>query len=264
VGDRARLLYTLKRLVTPPQWAGQIAHEVAATALEAVRAGRGADPDALVTDAVRRARRAVADARAGLPALDPRRYVGFEALAYGDDPGDAWWDEAVGAVEAACRGVLAHPLMARLAEVPARIVEVERHVRTGIDDVTLLVALDVLVRDGRGGLVVVDWKTGAAHDPAEVDAQLAVYALSVSRRFRVAPEKVLGVHASTRDAAFRRVAFDADALAAATARVRASAAAMTALLPDPSVDRLDADALPQLDAGAPACARCRYRRACDR
>ena len=243
---------------------GQRVHEVLALAIERWRAGEPVDEASFVSDARRKAAREVADARRGLFELDPRRHAGFAELYYGEDPGDAVWAERVDELVEQVASALAHPLVARLRDVPDRVVEHEKLVRFHDGDVPIWVALDVLVEDGRGGHVVIDWKTGRHHVDDVVDMQLALYALYVHRRHRIPVDRIVAVHASTRDGTFRQNAMRPQDVREASRLVHSSAADMRERLVAPHEDLADEGAFAKLEEGATECARCVYRRCCER
>lgn len=264
VGDRARELYALKRLVGRSQWVGQRVHDIAAGVIGRWREGRDVVREELLADTARQTRRQIDDARRGLAALDPRKRTNFLVLFYEDDPGDAWWEDLVDEMCGQVEAWLDHPLAQRLHEVPERIREVEKLERLVVGEVPVWVSLDVLVEDGQGGFVVIDWKTGRHHVDEVVDGQLGVYGLYVHRRYGAPVDRVVGVHASTRFGDFRQHAIDAEGLRLTHELVHASAARMAALLADPGKDEADEDRFARLPEGDPQCATCRYRRACGR
>lgn len=262
-GAEARELYVLKGLKTVPQWVGLHVHHVAERLLGLARDGRPADPDAAVLDGVRRARRELQDALAGLNRLDPRRRLGLVEVAYGQGS-DALWGEAIADVEGQTRALLAHPILRRLLDVPDRIAEIERLERVLVAGVAVWVSLDVLVRDGRGGFVVIDWKTGRSVDPAEALEQVALYGAYVQRRYAAPDGAIRGVVASTRTGSFVEAGFDREVAQRVRELVHRSSAAMQGALPDPRLDEAPLDGFPMLPGGAAACATCRYRRLCER
>ena len=65
----------------------------------------------------------------------------------------------------------------------AAYLEVEELRQIQVDDIPVWVSLDALVRDGKGGFVIVDWKTGKNHTTEKVAGQLGIYALYVLDRY---------------------------------------------------------------------------------
>ncbi len=238
-------------------------HAVAEWLLKDAARGRRVDPAGAVHRARARADAEIADARALRHRLDPKGTTGFVALEYGEDPGDAAWAEVRDDLAAQLDGLIRHPLLRRMLEVPDRLVEIERMARTRLGGVPVTVSLDALVSDGQGGLVIVDWKTGRDHDPDEVADQLAVYAAYVTHAYGVPVDRVVGLQASTRTGAHTAHPLDAARVEAVTERATASAAAMRALHPNPARDAVPEHAAPPLEMGSAPCGRCRFRRVCN-
>lgn len=254
-------MYAAGRLVAIPQWVGL---EVHALAEEVLRSPGTVDP------AVVRARRlavaadAVARARGGQATLDPRKDVRFVELSEGDDPGDERWTAALDDLATQSAALLDHPLFRRLLAVPERLVEVERFGRVQVGGVSVSVSLDVLVRDGRGGMVVIDWKTG--RDPLSdvASPQLLLYARYVADRYRVPWSQIAALVGATRTGEHLRARLDPADAAALDDQVAASAAQMRSVLPDPARDEVPESAFEPLPLGHAACEVCRFRGPCGR
>jgi hypothetical protein len=251
----AALLRQLKALQTRPQWIGLVAHGAAERALQAARRGHPVDPDDLRRAVVAEAAAHVAAARAG-------GSPGFVELTYDGDPGDAAWDTTLAELDAILRQLFAHSLMTRLLAAPSRIVEVEALHRFQLAGQAVAASPDVIVRDRAGGFVVIDWKTGRDVQSADHTVQLTLYALNAATRLGAPLDKVTAFVASVRDGAHHRVHVGPAEVAAATELVATSAAAMRALLPDPTRDVAPISAFPPLPDGHPTCGACRYRRVC--
>lgn len=261
---RARDLFLYKGLKTVPQFVGILVHEIAERLLRMIRDGRTIDREAVLEDAARQARRAIEDALAGLYRLDPTKYHGFVDVELADDTPPEHWAMTVDDVVLQVRALLDHPVFERLLEVPDRIVEIEELERVPIARVPTWVALDVLVRDGRGGFVVIDWKTGHLFDLPTIRQQVAVYATYVARKYEVPTRVIRGLAVSTRHGKFAELGFEPSAFTGVQDLVRRSASEMLAVLPDPETDDAPEEALPMLPDDAPACVTCRYRKLCGR
>ena len=157
---------------------------------------------------------------------------------------------------------LEHPVTRRMLAVPERIREVERFERVHLGGVPIFLALDVLMEDGDGGFVVVDWKTGRNHG-SEVDGQLRLYGWHVRQRFRHA-RRVLAMEATTRDGGHRTLELTPHDTHEAREHLHESVELMKSWLLDPSKDQAIVDTFPRLDDGAEACTWCRWRRPCGR
>lgn len=245
-------VWRLKRTSSVAQWSGLVVHRAAKRGLDAARGGRRVATARLVDGAAREARGRVRAAEDGVEPF-------LEDLEGRDHASGAGLVEEV--VEQV-RRLADHPVFQRLLRVPGRILEVDRLHRDAVAGVPAYIAPDVVVDDGAGGRVVVDWKSGRVQDTATVDGQLAAYALY--ERERAAPARVVGVHADTRAGTHRTVPFDDAVLDATAAAIQERVAAMRAVLPDPDHDDAPVEGFRRLEEGDPACARCRFRGPCGR
>lgn len=261
---QARELFRLKRLVGRSQWLGQLAHEAVADVLRGLVSGEAVDEPALRARVLAHAETAIAVARGASPPPPEGPPVGFEELDYGVDPGDAAWAQTIEDLATRIDDLLAHPVLMRLREVPERMIEVDRLRKVWLDGIGLYVAPDVLVDDGRGGRVIIDWKTGRGHDPDVVAQQMAVYAWWVCHDERLPPSRVAGVQANVPGDAHITVRFDGAQVDGIVALVRDSVERMAAYLPQPRRDQAPFEAFDPRPEGDPQCAGCRFRRPCGR
>ncbi len=258
-----RSLYLFKGLKTVHQWVGILTHEVAEQVVGLGREGRAFDPEAVLETTRRRARRQIEDALSGLYRLNPKKHQGFLDIEY-DTADSELWAMALDDLTTQVSNLLVHPVLQRLLDVPERIIEVEQLERVPIRHVPTWVSLDVLVADGRGGYVVVDWKTGRTQSAEQSAEQLALYAAYVCRRYDTTPDRVRGLFASTRTGEYADVGLDRASAERVESTAVRSAAEMLAVLPDPTVDEAPEELFAPLPEGSPACPRCRYRRPCGR
>lgn len=268
--DEVREAYIQKRLSTRPQWVGTLVHEAAEYVLKEVRAGRPPKRESVVEQFRRRAQRQIEDSREGRYRYFPKKYPGFIEHYYGDDDAGGW-DRAAGDVVTQVDGLFDNPVFLRLTEVPGRIREVERLEQLRVDDVPVWVSLDVLVEDGRGGLVVVDWKTGAAPSIELIGGQLGVYGLYVLARYlRVTLdqrrprdlERVKTMYVNLRLGEREVFQLEDAHVDQALTVIRESAARMLALEDDAQQGR--AELFPMLPEGDPTCVTCPFRATCGR
>jgi hypothetical protein len=269
--DEVREAYIQKRLSTRAQWVGTLVHHAAEYVLKEVKDGRFPRREAVVEQFRRRALRQIEDSREGRYRFFPKKYPGFIEHYYGEEEDGPGWDAAVESVVVQVDGLFENPVFLRLTEVPDRIREVERLEQIRIGDVPVWVSLDVLVEDGRGGLVVVDWKTGMAHDPASIAGQLGVYGVYVlSRYLRVdltnrRPsdlERVKTMYVNLRSGEREVFQLEDAHVDDALAVIQSSAKRMAAV--EERAQRADLDAFPQLAEGDPTCASCPFRASCAR
>lgn len=260
----ARQAYLEKKLTTRAQWIGTVVHRMAEMGLELGRARGGDDVEGAVTHVRAVARGDIAGSASGAWRERPAKRVGFAEHYYAEPVGEAEWDAAVAEIERQVRALHANRLYRRLLDVPERIREVEELRRFPVGDVDVYVALDVLVDDGRGGLVIIDWKTGEAHDDATIAAQLGVYGLYVTEVLAADPDRITALHVNTRHGTETRHPVGPAEIAAARAEIAATTAAMRAGLVDVAGNVARVEDHPALPEGAPRCGHCNFRRICGR
>lgn len=261
----ARQLYLEKKLTTRGMWIGTAVHAAVEGVLKQVGRGRYPEPVDVVARVVAQAEAAVRDSRAGRYRENPKRYPGFACHYFGDP------EDLDGLAEEAAEittSVFKNPALQRLSAVPERIREVERLEQLTVGDVPVWVSLDVLVADGQGGYVVIDWKTGSHHDLDQVRQQLGIYALYVLSRYLGGASSDVGrvktMMVNLRSGEQEVHLCDDGHLAEATGLVRSSAATMRGLLRNILANEAHIDDFPVLEVGAPACERCLFRRSCGR
>ncbi len=268
-----REAYIQKNLNNRPLWIGSVVHEAVEWVVREMRFGRYHDPKRVVERFERHARRQLDDSQRGLYRVNPKKFPGFGAHYYNEasDPDD--WQEAVSDIGALIGNVFDNPVFLRLAQVPDRIRESEKLMRVRIDDVPVWVSLDVLVEDGQGGFVVVDWKTGRHHDSSRIEGQLGVYAAYVmSRYFNVNPtsegpkpvDKLKTMYANLRKGTQEVFTIGEEGLERTLNTIRDSSTSMLERLIDPPNNTAREQDFPKLPEGDPVCATCFYRRSCGR
>ncbi len=261
---RTAEIYRLKKLSGRSQWLGLLVHEAAATVLRGLLWRRPEDEAALRATLLADARQAIAIARGQAPAPDRGPPVRFLALELGEDPGDAGWEETLADLALRFDDLMVHPVMRRLRQVPGRMIEIDRLRKVRLDGLRLYVAPDVLVDDGEGGRVIVDWKTGRSHDPEVVARQMAVYAWWVAQYDGIPVDRIKGLQANVPGREHLTVSFDSTLVDAVRSLATESIAAMVAPLPDPRRDQAPESAFEPRPVGDPACDRCRFRGPCGR
>ncbi len=263
-----RELYVLKKLSSRWQWAGSLVHDALKQMLGRARATGDFRPlDEVLRRTRERARAQWAGSREKSYWREPSRIAGLVEHEYAEPvPGEEWkrvWDEVI---EASLRGFYASETFARIREVPRRAwLSVDELDSWTFDGVKIWVAIDFAYRD-EAGLHVLDWKTGRERG---VDhTQVGIYALYAQRKWSVAPEQVQGglvylVPNGSPGAEHVSVAADQAALETCQAEMRASIAAMRAVLSDPARNVAAESSFPRLPE-RDACGRCPFRRPCGR
>ncbi|TVQ86480.1 MAG: PD-(D/E)XK nuclease family protein [Deltaproteobacteria bacterium] len=271
--DPAREIYIQKRLNTRPQWLGSLVHEQAERLLKEGLQGRALEPDRAVERATRRAWSMIRESERGRYRDDPKRMPGFVEHYYGIEVSPEQWEADVSEAARQVAGLFDNPVFDRLLRVRGQIREIEELRQFVLVDVPIWVSLDVLVADGEGGFVVIDWKTGRGHHTESVAAQLAVYGAYVLQTYlgedpTCAPPdkvgKIKGMYVNLRSGEREVLPLDPESLAQTVEQIGGSAAAMRAALTDVEENLAAVDDFPMLPEGDPACSRCPFRGTCGR
>lgn len=257
--------YVQKKLTSLPMWTGTVVHRVAEEVLRNAREGEGTPTLEDVTRALRaRCARDIRDSADGSWLQRPSQRIGFREHYYDESVSEAEWSAAVDEIERQVRALWAHRLFARLLDVPDRIRELEDLRRFSVGDVDVYVVLDVMVDDGRGGVVILDWKTGSAHDDAQISAQLGVYGLYASSQLGVAPDAIVALHVNLRHDLETRHSVGRPEIETARALIGSTTAQMRAGLTSIHENTAAKEHYPTLDLGSPECGRCTFRGICGR
>ena len=260
-----REAYVQKKLTTRAMWTGTVVHQLAEDALRRVRDGW---PPRMLEEAVtgvrNRARREIAESLDGSWLARPAKRTGFREHYYEEPVPPGAWEAAVDEIERQARALWAQRLFLRLHAVPERIRELEDLRRFPVGDVDVYVALDVMVDDGHGGVVILDWKTGENHDDADIAAQLGVYGLYATQVLGVPADKVVAMHVNLRHGTETRHPVGPAEIEAAREVIGRSAAEMRARLEDPSKNLAKMDDHPPLPLDDPRCGTCSFRGVCGR
>jgi hypothetical protein len=259
-----REAYIQKKLTTPAMWIGTVVHDMAEGVLKDLMAGRQPGPDYHIRRAMNRAQRDIRESEGGRWREWPSRVCAFQAHYYEQPVTQATWDEALGVIEQQLRGFFERPTVRRLMQVPRQLMEVEELTQVEVGDVPVWVKLDALVSDGRGGAVVIDWKTGAHHQTEVVAAQLGVYGLYCTMRHDIPADRIIAMHVNLRTGDRTQHPITTEILEQARADIQASADAMRAKLVDVPGNVADQADFLMLEEGSPACERCQFRRSCGR
>ncbi len=258
--ERLRELRIQKYLMSRPQWVGNIVHDAAQAALEGLLAGELPAAEAAAAAAVARANSDISASEQGAWRRDPRAQPGFQEHYYGTRPWEPW-SVTLEDISTLVHALYAHPIFRRITQVPERLVEVEELVEVELGGVPVRVRLDALIRDGSGGMVVIDWKTGRSHRPEELRRQLAVYGLYVRDRHGASS---VGIFANIRLNTWGAWEHDGAFLEQLAAFIGASWAEMCAADP-PEQQILEVEErFAKLPGGSRQCRWCPFRRDCGR
>lgn len=269
-----RAAYLEKKLTTRAMWTGTIVHGVAEAGLRrAIAAWQDGRTDAWALDDMRAAARARATADIQGSANGdwlqrPAKRTGFAEHYYALPVSDADWDAALDAIDQQIATLHDHRIYRRLIVAAARIREVEElrrfPVGEGPDRAEVYLAVDAMVGDGAGGVVIIDWKTGAHHDDADIGAQLGVYGLYASEVLGVPADRITAMHVNLRHGTETRHAVGPAEIDAAREAIVRGTAEMRAPLRSVADNTADKEDFPPLPEGAERCRRCNFRRSCGR
>ncbi len=263
-------MFVQKHLLGRAQWMGLVVHKAAEWFVKALAEGRRVDPRGIVGRAMGEARRAVDHSATELYRGDPKAFTGFAAHYY-EQPFDA--TEAMAELEDMLGSLFEHAVLQRIEEVPERIREVEALRKVKLAGVDLWLSPDVVMTDGVGGFVVVDWKTGKMHHPDDVDGQLGLYGLYVLKNYLgVDPDsardlplhRVKGLYAHVSEGAHRTVSLRVSDVDAALHAISTSAPKMAAVNRAAEGEMPPQSAFPLISEGDPKCSWCSFRRTCER
>jgi hypothetical protein len=268
-GSAIRELYVLKKLSSRWQWAGSLVHDALKRALSRARGGGELPPLERVLE------RTHAKARAEWSASREKSYwressriVGLVEHEYGEAVAGADWKRLYEqVVEGSLRAFYASAVLEEILRTPReRWLTVDELDAWLFEGTKIWVAVDFAYRDADGRVHVLDWKTGKERGVDHV--QVGTYALYAMQKWAVPTNAVVGglVYLAPNGApGGERVSVAADeaALAACTAEMRTSIAAMKASLADPSRNVAREETFPKLEE-RDACHRCPFRRPCGR
>jgi len=258
---RTRELYIQKNLTNRPMWLGNKVHDAAEYALKTFQQSRFVGPDELVNKTLVKAKKEVEGSKQERYRINPKKNPGFQEHYYKGSSQESF-SEVYIEMERQIRTLYENAIFKRILQVPERIRQIEILNQTELAGVPVWVKLDVLMEDGHGGLVIVDWKTGHSHSNEKVNDQLGVYALYARRDLGV--QNIKAVHVDLRGDQFSTHQVDEAQLEKSEAFVRDSAAAMKAMLSLPDENAGEEASFEMLPEGAGACLRCRFRRDCGR
>jgi hypothetical protein len=258
---RTRELYIQKNLTTRPMWLGNKVHDAAEYALKTFQQSRFFGPDELVHKSLEIAKAEVEGSKNERYRNNPKKNPGFQEHYY-DVSSKEHFSEVYIEIERQIRVLYENAIFKRILQVPERIRQIEVLNQTVLADVPVWVKLDVLMEDGDGGLVIVDWKTGRSHVSETVNDQLGIYALYARQDLGV--QNIKAVHVNLREDQFSTYEVDESQLEKSEAFVRDSAAAMRAMLAQPDDNAGEESDFEKLPEGSRACLRCRFRRDCER
>jgi hypothetical protein len=268
-GSPLRELYVLKKLSSRWQWAGSIVHAALKQVLSRARVTGDLVPLEKVLERTRaRARAEWAGSREKSYWREASRIVGLVEHEYGEPVPDVDWKRLYEqVVEGSLRAFYGSEVLREILATPrADWLVVDELDSWDFEGTKIWLAVDFAYRDGEGRLHLLDWKTGKERGVDHV--QVGTYALYARQKWNASEDGVAGglVYLVGNGApAGERVTVKADAAAleACRSEMRASIAAMKAVLADPARNVAREDAFP-MQADRASCRRCPFRRPCGR
>lgn len=267
----ARQAYVQKKLTSRAMWTGTVVHGIAEQGLK--RAMEEADRRLPISDWPVEAMRALArrgaeadieGSRSGRWLNRPSRLTGFAEHYYEVPVTDAEWQAALDEIDRQVGNLVENRIYKRLRVAAARIREVEELRRFSVGDAEVYLAVDALVGDGTGGVVIIDWKTGENHDDAEIGAQLGVYGLYATQELGVPEDRIVAMHVNIRHGTETRHAVGPAEIEAARQAVASGMAEMRGALVDVPNNVARKEDFPVLAEGSERCTGCNFRRVCGR
>ena len=268
-GTAVRELYVLKKLSSRWQWAGSVVHGTLKRVLYSARFTGTFWPLEKALDRThQRARSEWAFSRDKSYWREPSQIVGLVEHEYSEVVPDAEWKKLYEQViEGGLRAFYGSLALERIRNTPReQWLSVDELDAWDFEGTKVWVAVDFAYRDSDGRVNILDWKTGKER---EVDhTQLGIYALYAQQKWSVPPAEVRGglVYLLPNGSPGPEevgVAADPSTLSACQGEMRASIAAMRAVLVDPERNVAAEGAFPRLSE-RDACRRCPFRRPCGR
>lgn len=259
-----REAYVQKKLTTRAMWIGTVVHGAAEEGIRRMVGRRVVDPEAAVRTAVTRAQSDIEGSRSGAWLERAAKRTGFREHYYEEPIDPSAWDAALAEIERQVRGLYDNRIFRRIGQVPDRVMEVEQLRRFRVGSTEVYAALDVLMADGKGGVVIIDWKTGEAHNNDEIAAQLGVYGIYTTQELGVPTDRVKAMHVNLRHAVETTHVVGPPEIEAAREEIEAGVTEMRAKLRDVEAnlaDRADYPMVPEADG---RCRWCSFRRSCAR
>lgn len=261
---RQRDAWLQKKLTTRAAWIGTVVHGAAERGLKAAMDGVTPEVDEARVWAHDVASRHIALSESGAWTKVRGKKLGFREHYYDEPVPDGYFAEGLADIARLVGALHEDRFYRRMLDAAHKIREVEVLRDFMVGDARVLVTLDVLMHDGLGGVVIVDWKTGASHDDAEIAAQLGAYGLYAHLVIGVPEDRVKAMHVNLRTGQARTHVVGPEQIAAARLAIEQDTAAMRARLVDVGENVAREEDYPPLPEGSPACGWCVFRGVCGR
>ncbi|MDP2307640.1 MAG: PD-(D/E)XK nuclease family protein [Pseudomonadota bacterium] len=256
--------YVQKKLTTRAMWIGTVVHGAAEEGIRRIVGQRPLDLEAAVRTTLTRARNDIEGSRTGDWLQRAAKRTGFREHYYGEPVDPSAWEAAIAEIERQVRGLYENRIFRRIGQVPGRVMEVEELRRFRVGSTEVYAALDVLMADGNGGVVIIDWKTGEAHSNDEIAAQLGVYGIYATQELGVPTDRVKAMHVNLRHAVETTHAVGPAAIEAAREEIEAGVTQMREKLRDVPGNVAEREDYPMVPEGDSRCRWCSFRRSCAR
>ncbi len=198
----------------------------------------------------------------------PAKRTGFAEHYYATPVTREDWDAAADEIDRQVITLHENRIYQRLLASADRLTEVEELRRFTVGDpafgAEVYLAVDAMVGDGKGGVVIIDWKTGSNHDDAEIASQLGIYGLYATQELGIPEDRIVAMHVNLRHNTETRHAVGPTEIALAREAVRAGVTELRAPLKDVARNIAEKDDFPTLAEGSAKCGWCNFRRSCGR
>jgi len=257
-------LYVMKNLQTVPMWTGSVVHQVAHEVVKGFKAGRPVQLEAALARTRDRMQRDWQDSASGRYRNRPNRICGLLEHYYSASVGSEDLRETMVVAEGCVRRLYgSHSLETMQQLGPACILECEELNTLSVAGVKVWVSPDIILRDDKQRLIIVDWKTGASSRGEETIRQLSIYGIYALQAHGGSKQELIGVEEDLRAGETHVQPLKDWALEEARRYMEQSTRRMLSLLKSREQNLALIRDFPSTD-NLSACMACRFRRACDR
>lgn len=259
---RVRETYVLKHLQTRWMWVGSLVHQAVERALTHLRAGMAMPESSAQKWALEAMRAGFRESRDRRYRERPKRACGLVEHEYELAVTDDEWREAADHLKTCIAEFYTSPYVAFIPKLPrGSWLPMEELDHFLLDGVKVFVKPDAAWKSGEGTVEIVDWKTGRRDEEAD-PIQLACYAaFALEKKWAARAEDVTTTEYNLSSGHARETRMTTERLDQVKADIRASIAAMKAMLDDVASNAATESKFPVTEDSR-ACRTCNFRRIC--